>query len=116
MQNTRLNRLLGTTTDRLTSWVSNPWRRTSVLVISVLLGNFLASAVSTIAGQAANLDVYVAAVLVAICELINRLVYRSSTLGEQSLKARGSLPLQAVNALKIGLIYGMFVEALKLGS
>lgn len=114
MQNTRLNRLLGTTTDRLTGWVSNPWRRTSLLIISVLLGNFLASIVSTIAGQAASADVYVATILVATCELISRIAYRTQA-GGSALKPR-SLLLQSTNALKIGLTYGMFVEALKLGS
>ncbi|HEY9907767.1 MAG TPA: DUF565 domain-containing protein [Thermosynechococcaceae cyanobacterium] len=113
MQNTRLNRLLTTTTDRLTGWVSNPWRRTSVLIISLLLGNFLASAVSTITGQAASLDVYVAAILTAICEVISRVAYRPQA---SSTKERRSLLLQAINTLKIGLLYGMFVEALKLGS
>ena len=113
MQNTRLNRLLGTTTDRLSGWVSNPWRRTSVLIISLLLGNFLASVVSTISGQSATADVYVAAVLVAICELISRVAYRTPPGSEPKDR---SLLLQSTNALKIGLIYGMFVEALKLGS
>jgi hypothetical protein len=113
MQNTRLNRLLGTTTDRLTGWLKNPWRRTSVWLISLLLGNFLASAISTIAGQSASLDVYVAAILVAICELTSWIVYGPT--GAAVPPERRSL-LQATNALKIGLLFGIFVEALKLGS
>ncbi len=117
MQNTRLNRLLGTATDRLAGWLKNPWRRTSVLLISLLLGHFLSSVVSTVAGQAAQADIYMAVLLVGVCELISRLAYRSPdrALGEATFQGR-SLLLQAANTLKIGLLYGMFVEALKLGS
>jgi hypothetical protein len=106
MQDTRLNRLFDATADRLGGWLNNPWRRSSVLLISLLLGFFLASAVITIEGQRASLDVVVAATLVLITELINRLVYRG----------RRSFSWQLLNALKLGLTYGLFLDALKLGS
>ncbi|NJP08887.1 MAG: DUF565 domain-containing protein [Leptolyngbyaceae cyanobacterium RU_5_1] len=109
MQNTRLNSVFDTLTARLGGWLRNPWRRLSVLIISLLLGNFLGSAVSTISGQRADLDVLVAGILVIGIELINRLVYG----GKQEPR---SLPVQILNALKMGLTYGLIVEAFKLGS
>jgi hypothetical protein len=110
MQNTRLNTLLDGIATKLGSWLQNPWRRLSVLIISLLLGNFLGPAISTIAGQKAELDIIMAAILVALTELISRIVY-----GSRPETAR-SLLLQIPNTLKLGLTYSLFVEAFKLGS
>lgn len=110
MQNTRINRLIDVLSDQLRDWLSNPWRRISVLVISLLFGNFLGTAISTIAGQSANLDIIVAGLLVLLMELANRLVYGSKRLAVHSFW------VDWLNALKIGLTYSLFVEAFKLGS
>lgn len=109
MQNTRLNGLFDTIADNLARWLRNPWRRLSALIISLLFGNFLGSAVSTVSGQSSELDVVVAGVLIVITELVNRLTYGVSP-------GRSSLLIQILNALKIGVVYSLFVEAFKLGS
>lgn len=109
MQNTRLNSLVDRMTDRLGSWLQNPWRRFSVLIISLLLGNYLGPALSLIAGQQGQLDVVIAALLVALLELVNLVVYRRKP------EVRSVL-LDCLNALKVGLTYGLFVDAFKLGS
>ncbi|MGC1306750.1 MAG: DUF565 domain-containing protein [Phormidesmis sp.] len=147
MQRTRLNTLFNQATLRFRQWVFNPWRRLSVIVISLLFGNFFATAISATAGQAAKLDVTISAVLVLGVEFISWLYYRFTprrqpvTLDSQSLvdppsaRRPGSeiLPVNAVgmnpgpvrsrstlteslNAFKLGMIYGLFVEAFKLGS
>lgn len=110
MQNTRLNRLVDAIAERLTGWLRNPWRRLSVMMISLLFGNFLGNAFSTVAGQLGTLDIYAAAGLTIGVELISRLVYRRRP------EAQSSWVLDASNALKIGVIYSLFVEAFKLGS
>jgi len=110
MQNTRLSTLFDTAADNLGGWLRNPWRRLSVLIISLLFGNFLGPAISTIAGQRAELDILIAAILVAIIELTNRVAYGSR------LETRRSLPIQLINGLKLGITYSLFVEAFKLGS
>ncbi|MBW4691868.1 MAG: DUF565 domain-containing protein [Lyngbya sp. HA4199-MV5] len=110
MQNTRLNRLVDVTGDRLTSWLQNPWRRISMLIISLLFGNYLGPAISLVAGQQGQLDIVIAALLVALTELISAVVYR-----RHSDTAR-SLLLDCLNAIKVGLIYSLFVDAFKLGS
>jgi hypothetical protein len=110
MQNTRLNTLFDRLFDSLGGWLRNPWRRFSVLIISLLFGNFLGTAISTVAGQRASLDIWVSALLVATTEVISRSVYQTAP------TARRSLTLQVPNALKIGLTYSLFVEAFKLGS
>lgn len=110
MQNTRLNDLVDTVGNNLGGWLRNPWRRLSVLIISVLFGNFLGTAVATIAGQRAELDVVVAGILVLIAEFVSFVTYRNNPTRRQSLL------LQFINALKIGFTYSLFVEAFKLGS
>ena len=124
MQNTRLNTLVEGSLQQLTQWLRNPWRRISILIISLLFGNFLASAVSTIAGQRAEPDILGAAIVVAVAEVISWMTYANSS---RSLKAdqsganllgvkQRSLLIEALNGLKLGLLYGLFVQAFTLGS
>ena len=110
MQNTRLNGLVDGISGQLVRMFFNPWRRLSLLVISLLFGFFLGTAVATTAGQSANWDVIGAAILVALSEVVNRIYYRSARIIERSLW------LEALNTLKIGLTYSLFLEAFKLGS
>lgn len=110
MQNTRLNNLFNTIGERLRQWLFNPWRRLSVLIISWLFGFFLGSAVSTTAGQTAEWDVAIAAFLVALTEVGSRIFYG------RSVRERQALWVEALNILKVGLIYSLFLEAFKLGS
>ena len=110
MQNTRINRLIDVLGEQFAGWASNPWRRISLLLISLLFGTFLGTAISTIAGQAANWDIITAGLLVLVTELVNWLVYRSKR------AVASYLWVEMLNALKIGLTYNLFVEAFKLGS
>jgi energy-coupling factor transporter transmembrane protein EcfT len=114
MQNTRLNSLISQLLARFVGFVRNPWRRLSLLIIGFLGGNFLATIIATVAGQRASLDVQSALVLVLIVELINWLVYRNDQRPDR-LPERPLL-LELLNNAKIGLLYGLFVEAFKLGS
>ncbi len=145
MQRTRLNTLVDQSVLQFRQWVFNPWRRLAVIVISLLFGNFFATAISATAGQAAKLDVTIAAILVIIVEVISWIYYRyaprqtgtsrpvssttrlpSETGAAGSVSARVGLDLgpvrsrstlaECLNAFKLGMIYGLFVEAFKLGS
>lgn len=109
MQNTRLNGLVNATTGQLGRWFLNPWRRLSLLVISLLFGIFLGTAISTVAGQAAEWDIAGAGMLVLLTEIVDRIYYSRNRQGR-------SLWVEALNALKIGLTYSLFLEAFKLGS
>ncbi len=121
MQNTRLNTLLDRVFQQFTRWAQNPWRRISVIIISLLLGNFLASAISTSTGQKAELDISISLMLLLITESISWLTY-GSDLGRrrsgeiQSIANQRPIWIGIINSLKLGLVYGLFMEALKLGS
>ena len=144
MQRTRLNTLVTQTTRQCRQWVFNPWRRLAVIVISLLFGNFFATAISATAGQTAKLDVTISAILVIVVEVISWVYYRfaprqrtdsrvSGAIAEDGLlpsdaamtvgtgldlgpvRSRSTLA-ESLNAFKLGMIYGLFVEAFKLGS
>ncbi len=110
MQNTRLNTIVDTLLNLLQQWLRNPWRRTSLLVISVLLGFFSGEFIASVAGQKANLDVTMAATFLAITESYTWFLYRSNRQLGQML-----LP-QLLNCLKLGFMYSMYLEAFKLAS
>lgn len=109
MQNTRLNGIVDGIGGQLGRWLFNPWRRLSLLTISILFGFFLGTAVSTTAGQTADWDITAAAILVALVEVVDRIYYRSR-------QSKRPFWVESLNALKIGLTYSLFVEAFKIGS
>lgn len=116
MQNTRLNNLVNLVLTQLSQWFANPWRYFSIILISLLIGVFLGSAIPTTAGQAADWDIVAAGVLLFFTEAVSWFVYRRKPQLITDSVPRRSLFLQLINALKIGLTYSMFVEAFKIGS
>ena len=110
MQNTRLNSLVDVFTGQLGALFLNPWRRLSLLAISLFFGFFLGTAVSTTAGQTAEWDIVSSGLLVLLTEIISRIFY------SRNRQARRPLWLEVLNTLKIGLTYSLFIEAFKLGS
>lgn len=126
MQNTRLNNLVDAIAGRFGRWLRNPWRRISLVVISLLFGVFLGTVIPTTAGQTAQWDVVAALVLILFTEAVSWFVYGSNrriqaaTVEREASRAAGvpvrPLLVEMLNALKIGLTYSLFVEAFKLGS
>jgi len=116
MQRTRLNTLIDLAGDRLEEVFRNPWRRFALDVISLLAGFFMGSAISTTAGQSAQWDLFAAAMLLVVTELISRFVYGSQRNRQPGAPFRQSLLLDVLNLFKIGLTYSLFLEAFKLGS
>lgn len=110
MQNTRINSLVDIVTGQLGALFLNPWRRLSLLVISLFFGFFLGTAVSTTAGQTAEWDIVSSGILVLLTEIIGRIFY------SRDRQAKRPLWLEVLNTLKIGLTYSLFIEAFKLGS
>ncbi len=110
MQRTRLSTLFDNTQTRLNEVFSNPWRRISLSLISLLLGFFVGQAVSTTAGQEAYWDITIAVFLIFFTETVSRIAYR------QIQQLKKSLWLDILNIFKIGFVYSLYLEALKLGS
>ncbi|MBF2085969.1 DUF565 domain-containing protein [Thermoleptolyngbya sp. C42_A2020_037] len=116
MQDTRLTRLLNGTLGQFDQWLLNPWRRISLVVMSLLLGNFLAGAVATTAGATSEWDILVSALMVVMTETISRFVYWQRRSQLVNGRPRPSIVSEMLNAMKMGLTYGLFLEAFKLGS
>lgn len=110
MQRTRLSTLVDQAGQRFSQWAFNPWRRLSLAVICLLFGNFFATAISATAGQTAGIDIFISAILVIMVELVSWLYHRSRFHNRRTV-----LP-EMLNSFKLGLVYGLFVEAFKLGS
>lgn len=118
MQRTRLSTLFDTLGKQLNRWLLNPWRRLSIILISLLGGNFFGVAIASISGQAAEQDVVTAALWIALAEGISRLVYgrRWRNRNQNQLEPTTPLIYEVLNAFKIGTTYALAVEAFKLGS
>jgi hypothetical protein len=118
MQNTRLNSLINRLTSQLQVWLVNPWRRLSLVIIGTLFGFFLANVIATVTGQTADLDVLAALIMVALTELISWLVYsnRRLTIEQNQQPRQRPFGIELINAIKLGVTYGLFLEAFKLGS
>jgi Protein of unknown function (DUF565) len=121
VQNTRLNTLIDRIVSQFLTWAENPWRRLSLIIISLLFGNFLASAIASSTGQRTDLDIVISLILLIIVESISLVTY-GTALGQRKSTDRAlilghrPIAISIVNSLKMGLIYGLFVEAFKLGS
>ena len=106
MQRTRLNTLLELTLFRFEQFFTNPWRRVSLLIIGFLSGVFVAQAVSTTGGQAAEWDVVMAAITLLFTEAVSILFYRRPNLENP----RRSLIFVFLNVFKVGFIYSLFIK------
>lgn len=77
--------------------------------IAILFGFFASTSATTIIGSVADWDPLAAFVLLVWTESFTRIYYRTN------VRERSRI-LQLVNAFKIGLIYGMAVDAFKLST
>jgi len=112
MQNTRLNLLLNNLSRQTQQFFLNPWRKITLLLLSLLSGIFIAVAIVTSAGQNGRLDIIVAAVLLIFTEGISWFVYRRySSTDERNLGF-----LEVLNTFKIGFTYSLYIQAFILGS
>lgn len=86
--------------------------------IGILFGFFVANAISTILGQTGDWGIMASGLLVAFVETINRIMYsnKKKFLYEKRRKSKWDVAFTFINNVKIGIIYGFFVEAFKLGS
>ncbi|MFB6275002.1 MAG: DUF565 domain-containing protein [Halothece sp.] len=112
MQNTRLNSLFSNLSSQARQFFLNPWRRITLLLISLLLGIFMGITLVTSAGQLGRLDIFVAAIVLLATEAISWFVYRR--LSEKNNQESGLM--EVLNTLKIGFTYSLYIQAFILGS
>ncbi|NJL44862.1 MAG: DUF565 domain-containing protein [Leptolyngbyaceae cyanobacterium SM2_3_12] len=117
MQRTRFSTLIDDLSRQFSLWVLNPWRRVSLVLLSLLFGYFFGVSISAIAGQAAVQDVTISLILVLLAEVISWVVYSRSWRDPERVKTIPKpLWLDSLNSFKLGAVYAFCLEAFKLGS
>nr|YP_010850791.1 hypothetical protein Ycf20 [Lophurella mutabilis]WGH13655.1 hypothetical protein Ycf20 [Lophurella mutabilis] len=64
---------------------------------------------STIPAQTGDWNIISGSIIVTVNELINKFIYKTKNIDKL-------LILKLINNIKVGIIYGLFVDAFKLGS
>nr|YP_010902642.1 hypothetical protein REP55_pgp139 [Hypnea nidulans]WCH54497.1 hypothetical protein [Hypnea nidulans] len=77
-------------------------------IICLLFGFFIATVFSTISAQTGDWSVIAAATIIAYYEIISKIIYKYNN-NKRTI-------FIIINNLKIGIIYGLLVDAFKLGS
>nr|YP_009295819.1 hypothetical protein Schim_073 [Schimmelmannia schousboei]AOM64754.1 hypothetical protein Schim_073 [Schimmelmannia schousboei] len=80
----------------------------SLHLISLFLGFFISTVLSTMLAQTGEWGIIVGSIIVTSNEILSKIIY--------SKKASRSIIIDIINSIKIGIIYGLFVDAFKLGS
>jgi hypothetical protein len=107
-QQTRFQRQLVNAGDQLVRWASNPWRRWSLQLITLLLSFSLGGVVASIAGQIGQIDPIGA----LLCVLTREWAVRAR--GRLRRRQGDRLPLQLLDMARIGLLYGLLLDGFKL--
>jgi len=108
MQNTRLRRRGALAFQQLTVWATNPWRRSSLLLIVLLAGFVSGTSLGALAGAVDAFDPLAALVCVLVFEMAIRL--------RRPLRRRvGSerLALDLLDMARMGVTYGLLLEGFK---
>nr|YP_010330253.1 hypothetical protein MW505_pgp028 [Porphyridium aerugineum]UNJ17969.1 hypothetical protein [Porphyridium aerugineum] len=112
---TKLNKLLLNVNKIVKRNYNNTLSYFAINLISLLLGFFIANALATLPGQTGDWGLVVSGILVAITETVSKLIYSINK--EQIQKHKSYVTsLTIINNIKIGVIYGFFVDSFKLGS
>jgi hypothetical protein len=107
-QQTRFQTTIAEAGTRLESWSSNPWRRLSLLLISLLVSFLIGVGLGSITGALGQMDLVASVVCVLVLEVsvrFRRLLRRPP--GQRLL-------LQLVDMARMGLLYGLLMEGFKL--
>lgn len=107
-QRTRFQRWVAEAGALLQRWAANPWRRLSLLLITLLLMFCLGSGIGVLVGVLVAPDQLAALVCVLALEAAVRL--------RRPLLQRGGdrLWLQLLDMTRLGLLYGLLLEGFKL--
>ncbi len=85
-------------------------------LLSILIGFFTSTALSTIPAQTGDWGIAAAAIIVANQEIVSRINYQNHASLKYKINKAVKTFLKYCNSIKIGILYGLFVDAFKLGS
>jgi len=108
VQQTRFQRLIVGSGERLRAWAVNPWRRWSLQLIVLLLSFVIGGALGSISGTVSALDPLSALICVVAIELAAR--WRGSLLRQPNQ----AVVLGLLDMARIGLLYGLLLDGFKM--
>ena len=85
-------------------------------ILSILIGFFTSTALSTIPVQAGDWGIIAAAIIVVSQEIVSKINYQNHASTGCKINISAKACLQHCNSIKLGILYGLFVDAFKLGS
>lgn len=88
-------------------WVSNPGQELLLGTVALLLGNYIGHFLDTGLGQAGWWETVIGAVCTFVCEQISREYYITR-------QRDRTATLKMLNALKVGFLFALVIDALKL--
>jgi len=81
----------------------------SVNIVSLLLGFYISTILSTIPAQTGDWNIINASIIITINEIFSKFFY-------SYYKTHKPIFMDIINSVKVGIIYGLFVDSFKLGS
>ena len=107
-QKTNFQLIIVENIQTLSRWANNPWRRYSLSLIVLLIGNFLGSALGMVSAVVELMDPVAAFLSVVFIEIL--ILLRRKLI----FKRKKRFTVLLLDSLRLGLFYGFFTESLKL--
>ncbi len=109
MQKTRFTKFLDSFEFNLIRWISDSWRKRSIMLLSILLGYYLTNSfISFLLDKSVN-TIFLAITILLLMEFSIRSLFFSKV-------SKISFIVLALNNFRIGSTYALILEAFKLGS
>nr|YP_009315308.1 Hypothetical protein ycf20 [Yamadaella caenomyce]SCW23763.1 Hypothetical protein ycf20 [Yamadaella caenomyce] len=108
---TKVAELLKTTTSIAQDTANTPVYYLSISLLYMLLGFFISSTISTVPGQTGDWGIVGGAIIVTFYERISQQTYPQDLAISRKMRL-----IDQINCIKVGILYGFFVDAFKLGS
>ena len=103
-------------TNKIQNVINYKLTTLSIQLLSILLGFFISTALSTIPAQTGDWGIIASAIIITNQEIISKIIYQKTTKDYFTNKLIFYTSLKYCNSIKIGILYGLFVDAFKLGS
>jgi hypothetical protein len=114
---TNLEIQINLTFDHLFDFINYKLYYLSIQLLNILLGFFISTTLSTIPTQTGDWSIIAAALIVTNQEIASKIIYKRYTINNcRKEKLITNTLLKYCNNIKIGILYGLFVDAFKLGS
>ena len=107
-QSTRLQQNIAESITQFEKWAKNPWRKFSILIISLLLGYLFGTVITSISGVLGKMDPISALIVVIGAELTVRIRAKESAIDKNYILR------QILEMTRRGFLYAIFMEAFKL--